>query len=181
MRGLSSWVPPKRVHGVRFGLAIAPSGTAGECVDYLSHAAGGAGLPFVLRWEADLIVEWTEPPPMSATAPAPAVLSTDGTLWLAYRIARDPHHCAVVRFHRVEEYSWGAPPAVHVVEVRPELPRGSFYEIPGTALPEAGGRERRWLVTFPDAMLEVRAADAEVVLRATAAISPAHALAALLA
>jgi hypothetical protein len=118
---------------------------------------------------------------MSATAPAPAVLSTDGTLWLAYRIARDPHHCAVVRFHHVEEYAWGAPPAVHVVEVRPELPRGSFYEIPGIPFPEAGGRQRRWLATFPDAMLEVRAADAELVLRATAAISPAHALAALLA
>jgi hypothetical protein len=37
------------------------------------------------------------------------------------------------------------------------------------------------LATFPDAMLEVRAADAELVLRATAAVSPAHALAALLA
>jgi hypothetical protein len=128
-----------------------------------------------------MLVEWTEPPAMSATAPAPAVRSTDGTLWLAYRIARDPHHCAVVRFHRVENYAWGAPPAAHVVEVRPELPRGSFYEIPDTAPPETARRERRWLATFPDAMLEVRAADAEVVLRATAAISPAHALAALLA
>jgi hypothetical protein len=109
------------------------------------------------------------------------VLSTDGTLWLAYRIARDPHHCAVVRFHRVEEYAWGLPPAVHVAEVRPELPRGSFYEVPGTARSQSAGRERHWLATFPDAMLKVRAADAEVVLRATAAISPAHALAALLA
>ena len=127
-----------------------------------------------------MLVEWTEPPPRSATAPAPAVLATDGTLWLAYRIARDPHHCAVVRFHRVEEYGWGAPPAVHVVEVRPELPRGGFYEIP-IARSKPAGRERRWLATFPDVMLEVRAADAEVVLRATAAISPAHALAALLA
>lgn len=126
-----------------------------------------------------MIVEWTEPPPMSATAPAPAVLSTDSTLWLAYRIARDPHHCAVVRFHHVEEYAWGPPPAAHVEEVRPELPRGSFYEIPDTAQSE--GRARRWLATFPDAMLKVLAADAEVVLRATAAISPAHALAALLA
>jgi hypothetical protein len=140
-------------------------------------------LPFALWWDEDLVmlVEWTEPPPMSATAPAPAVLSTDGTLWLAYRIARDPHHCAVVRFHRVAEYAWGVPPAVHVDEVRPELPRGSFYEIPGTTPSEAAGRERRWLATFPDAMLKVRAADAEVVLRATAAINPAHALAALLA
>ena len=34
--------------------------------------------------------EWTEPPAMNATLPAPAVLSSDGTLWLAYRIARDP-------------------------------------------------------------------------------------------
>jgi hypothetical protein len=128
-----------------------------------------------------LFVEWTEPPPMSATAPAPAVLSTDGTLWLAYRIARDPHHCAVVRFHRVEEYAWGVPPAVHLGEVRPELPRGSFYEVPGAARPQAPGRDRRWLATFPDAMLKVQAADAEVVRRATAAINPAHALAALLA
>jgi hypothetical protein len=47
-----------------------------------------------------MLKEWTEPPPMSAAAPAPAILSSDGTLWLAYRIARDPHHCAVLRFHR---------------------------------------------------------------------------------
>jgi hypothetical protein len=122
-----------------------------------------------------MLVEWTEPPLMSATAPAPVVLSTGSTLWLAYRIARDPHHCAVVRFHRVEEYAWGTP----VDDVRAELPRGSFYEIPATEQSE--GSERRWLATFPDAMLKVRAADAEMVLRATAAISPAHALAALLA
>ena len=126
-------------------------------------------------------VEWTEPPPMSATHPAPAVLSSDGTLWLAYRIARDPHHCAVVRFHRVEQYAWGAPPVAHLSDDPARLPRGSFYEIPGAGAPEAPGRERRWLATFPDAMLEVRAADAELVLRATAAPSPAHALAALLA
>jgi hypothetical protein len=131
--------------------------------------------------ERRMLVEWTEPPPMSATAPAPAVLSSDGTLWLAYRIARDPHHCAVVRFHRVEQHTWGAPPVVHMVEATPELPRGSFYEIPGAIGPAEAGRERRWLVTFPDAMLEVRAADAELVLRAAAAPSPAHALAALLA
>jgi hypothetical protein len=118
---------------------------------------------------------------MSATAPAPAVLSSDGTLWLAFRIGRDPHHCAVVRFHHVVRYAWGDPPAAHVEEITQELPRGSFYEIPGGTKSEAGERERRWLVTFPDAMLEVRAADAEVVLRATAAPSPSHALAALLA
>jgi hypothetical protein len=127
-----------------------------------------------------MLVEWTEPPPMSATAPAPAILSSDGTLWLAYRIARDPHHCAVVRFNHVQQYAWGAPPAAHLVDDRPDLPRGSFYEVPASASPVTG-RERRWLATFPDATLEVRAADAELVLRATAAVSPAHALAALLA
>ena len=42
-------------------------------------------------------------------------------------------------------------------------------------------RERRWIVTFPEALLNVRAADVEVVLRATAALVPSHALAALLA
>lgn len=120
------------------------------------------------------MLEWTEPPAMSAAAPAPAAFASDGTLWVAYRIARDPHHCAVVRFHRVEHYVWGAPPAVHMVEEAAELPRGSFYEVPG-----APGR--RWLVTFPDAVLDVVAADAELVLRAAAAQSPAHALAALLA
>lgn len=128
-----------------------------------------------------MLAEWTEPPPMSAAAPAPAVLCSDGTLWLAYRIGRDPHHCAVVRFHRVERYVWGPPPAAHVEEVTPALPRGSFYEVRGGTDDEARGPGRRWLVTFPDAMLEVRAADAEVVLRAAAAPSPAHALAALLA
>ena len=60
-----------------------------------------------------MLREWTEPPAMSATAPAPALLSSDGTLWLAYRIARDPHHCAVLRFHHVGHYAWGAPPAAY--------------------------------------------------------------------
>ena len=72
-----------------------------------------------------MLREWTDPPPMSANAPAPAVLATDDTLWLAYRIARDPHHCAVVRFNRVEDYPWGAPPAVHGDEVPGDLPRGA--------------------------------------------------------
>ena len=114
---------------------------------------------------------------MSATMPAPAALSSDGTLWLAYRIARDPHHCAVVRFHHVEQYAWGPSPAVHGPEQADRPPQGGFYQV--GAAGEAG--RRRWLVTFPDAVLEVRAADAEVVLRAAAALGPAHALAALLA
>ena len=117
---------------------------------------------------------------MSASAPAPALLSTDGTLWLAYRIARDPNHCAVVRFHHVQQYLWGPPPAAHALEVPGELPRGSFYEV-ATPLLEPGSRGRRWIITFPDALLEVHAADGEVVLRATAALAPSHALAALLA
>lgn len=116
---------------------------------------------------------------MSAVAPAPAVLSSDGTLWLAYRIARDPHHCAVIRFHGVQQYLWGLPPAVHGLDSLDALSQGSFYEVP-LAAGEAGGVGRRWLITFPDAMLEVRAADGEVVLRAAAALGPAHVLAALL-
>jgi hypothetical protein len=123
------------------------------------------------------LVEWIEPPPMSDTAPAPAVLSSDGTLWLAYRIARDPHHCAVIRFHDAGHYEWGAAPATHVPESEGDLPRGSFYEVPGPS----GVAARRWIITFPDAILDVRAADVEVVLRAAAALGPAHALAALLA
>ena len=118
---------------------------------------------------------------MSAASPAPAVLSSDGTLWLAYRIARDPHHCAVLRFHRVEQYVWGAPPAVHGLEEAGALAQGGFYEVPRGVGIGAHGLGRRWLITFPDAILDVRAADAEVVLRAAAALGPAHALAALLA
>ena len=118
---------------------------------------------------------------MSPLAPAPAVLSSDGTLWLAYRIARDPHHCAVLRFHHVEQYGWGAPPAVHGLESIGALSQGSFYEVPAAIGTDAGGSGRRWLITFPDAMLEVRAASGEVVLRAAGALGPAHALAALLA
>jgi hypothetical protein len=125
-----------------------------------------------------MLQEWTEPPPMSASAPEPAVLSTDNTLWLAYRIARDPGHCAVVRFLRVEQYGWGPPPAAHGVELGGELPRGSFYEVSPVGV---GAMTRRWIVTFPDALLDVRAADGEVVLRAAAALGPSHALAALLA
>ena len=127
-----------------------------------------------------LLKEWAEPPPMSATAPLPAVLSSDSTLWVAYRIARDPHHCAVVRFHHVEHFAWGDPPSRLNVELSGELSRGSFYEVPATSGGAAQGG-RRWLVTFPEAILEVRAGEAEVVLRATAAVAPAHALAALLA
>lgn len=111
--------------------------------------------------------------------PAPAVLASDGTLWLAYRIARDPHHCAVVRFHQLEEYAWGPSPAVHAPEQADRPPPGGFYQV--AAEGGAGGSARRWLITFPEAVLEVRAADAEVVLRAAAALGPAHALAALLA
>jgi hypothetical protein len=126
-----------------------------------------------------MLREWTEPPAMSATMPAPAALSSDGTLWLAYRIARDPHHCAVVRFHHLEEYAWGPSPAVHGPEEADRPPQGGFYEV-GMA-GEASRSGRRWVITFPDAVLEVRAAEAEVVLRAAAALGPAHALAALLA
>jgi hypothetical protein len=117
--------------------------------------------------------EWNDPPLMSATAPAPALLSSDGTLWLAYRIARDPHHCSVVRFDDVERYRFGEPPAALGLESLSELARGSFYSVSGD------GAVPRWLVTFPDAILEVRARTARVVLRAAAALSPAHTLAAL--
>jgi hypothetical protein len=128
-----------------------------------------------------MLREWNEPPPMSPTAPAPAVLASDSTLWVAYRIARDPHHCAVLRFHRVEEYRWGAPPAVHGVDEEGPLAQGSFYEVAAMPGRGAGAGGRRWLITFPDAILEICAADGEVVLRAAAALGPAHALAALLA
>ena len=128
-----------------------------------------------------MLREWTEPPAMSATMPAPAALSSDGPLWLAYRIARDPHHCAVVRFHHVEEYAWGPSPAVHGPEQADRPPQGSFYQVGAEGETSGAGGGRRWVVTFPDAVLAVRAADAEVVLRAAAALGPAHALAALLA
>jgi hypothetical protein len=98
---------------------------------------------------------------MSAAAPAPAVLSSDGTLWLAYRIARDRHHCAVLRFHHLEYYTWGAPPAVPGPERVAELPQGGFYEVPAGKTADAVGRGRRWLITFPDAILEIRAAEGE--------------------
>lgn len=128
-----------------------------------------------------MLDEWTEPPPMSVLAPAPAVLSSDSTLWLAYRIERDPHHCAVIRFHQVQHYAWGAPPAVHGLESLGDLSQGHFYEVPATTRADVAGPGRRWLITFPDAILEVQAAEGEVVLRAAAALGPAHALAALLA
>jgi hypothetical protein len=79
----------------------------------------------------------------------------------------------------VEEYGWGAPPAAHGLEQAGSLPQGGFYEVPCAGLETRSGR-RRWLITFPDAILDVRADDAEVVLRAAAALGPAHALAALL-
>ena len=115
--------------------------------------------------------------PMSASAPAPAVLSTDNTLWLAYRIARDPSHCAVVRFLRVEQYGWGPPPAAYGVEIPGALPRGSFYEVP-----PAGVARRHGAGSSPFPTRAGRAGCGwEVVLRAAAALGPSHALAALLA
>jgi hypothetical protein len=69
---------------------------------------------------------------------------------------------------------------VHGVEEDGPLAQGSFYEVPGAPGEVAGAGTRRWIITFPDAALEVRAADGEVVLRAAAALGPAHALAALL-
>jgi hypothetical protein len=127
-----------------------------------------------------MLQEWTDPPPMSATAAAPATRSTGGTLWLAYRIARDPDHCAIVRFRGVERYAWGQSPAVHLVGRPGDMPRGSFYALaaddPGAA---SGGC--RWIVTFPDAVLDVHAAQGDVIRRAVAAPAPSHALAALLA
>jgi hypothetical protein len=120
-----------------------------------------------------MLQEWTDPPPMSAPAPAPAVLCSEGTLWLAYRIARDANHCSVIRFDGVEHYRFGEPPAALGLESLSEPARGSFYSVPGV------GSVARWLVTFPDAILDVRARAARVVLRAAAALSPAHALAAL--
>jgi hypothetical protein len=128
-----------------------------------------------------MLKEWTEPPAMSDTAPLPALLLSDGTLWLAYRVARDPHHCAVVRFLHVIQHAWGEPPARLAEDLDGRLVRGSFYEVPAGPIDAAAGPGRRWLVTFPDAILEIRATDAEVVLRATAVVAPAHALAALLA
>ena len=124
-----------------------------------------------------MLEEWTAPPPMSTKAPEPAVLSSGRSLWLAYRIARDPHHCSVIRFDGIERYAWGPPPASLGVESPGDLPQGSFYEVLSPGRDEAGCR---WLVTFPDALLEVRATAAHVVLRAAAAVAPAHALAALL-
>ena len=110
-------------------------------------------------------------------APAPTVVSAGEDLWLAYRTRRDPDHCAVVRFRQTTESSWGDPLESSSAAL-PVMPRSGFYEIRPSA-PAGGGR--RWVVTFPDAVLQVRAMAAEVALRATAAASPAHALAALLA
>jgi hypothetical protein len=128
-----------------------------------------------------MLKEWADPPPMNATAPLPALRTSDDTLWVAYRIARDPHHCAVVRFDHVEHHAWGDRPSRLGAELSGELPRGNFYEVATQGGDAGAERGRRWLVTFPEAILEVRAASAEVVLRAIAAVSPAHALAALLA
>jgi hypothetical protein len=86
----------------------------------------------------------------------------------------------VVRFSRVDDFAWGAPPAAHGADVSGDLPRGSFYEVVSGNGAEAG-LGRRWIITFPDALLDVRAAAGEVILRATAAVEPSHALAALLA
>ena len=125
-----------------------------------------------------MLEEWTQPPPMSPVAPAPAVLSSDSTLWLAYRIARDPHHCAVIRFHHVQQYAWAHRPPSMAWRAWARSRKAASTRSRWRAGRRSGGR--RWLITFPDAMLEVRAADAEVVLRAAAALGPAHALAALL-
>jgi hypothetical protein len=81
----------------------------------------------------------------------------------------------------MQQYRWGAPPAAYGPERLGELVQGSFYEVSAGHRVAGSTSGRRWLITFPEAMFEVRAADGEVVLRAAAAVGPAHALAALLA
>lgn len=115
-------------------------------------------------------------------APEPALAAHPPTLRLAYRIARDPPHFAVVRFDGVQRH---AVEALDEVGLRghPLYPRGlrshRFHEVLPPLLEEEARRVglRRWLVVFRDELVEVLARRARVVVRAIEAPGARAALA----
>ena len=117
---------------------------------------------------------------MDIGAPQPSFERFGRTLYLAYRIGSDSDHFAVLRFDDVDHMSFGDPNDERL-ETHPLYPIGlepyRFYEVHGDATTTG---LRRWIITFHDDTAEITAGEGCVLVRATAASSAAHAIAALL-
>jgi hypothetical protein len=121
---------------------------------------------------------------MDVRAPDPCVLRKDTDLWLAYRIARDRDHFAVIRFEGLEDYILGEPDEEHLYE-HPFFPYGlasfHFHEVLPPLLPaeRASRGLRRWIANFRDETLDVVARSVTLAARAIAAADSASALASI--
>lgn len=130
-----------------------------------------------------MINPWTAPPAMARGNPDTSLRLMGTELWLAYRIARDPDHYAVIRFSEVEKHEFGPPDEDHLYE-HPLFPYGleayHFHKVLPPTLNRrvAAARLRRWVITFPHATLDVTARRAALIVRAIAARDAEGALAA---
>jgi hypothetical protein len=128
------------------------------------------------RNEQTIVEIWPEPAPMESGAPEPALVREGELVWVAYR-AQDPgfpgyehpgvieymdthpgESFAVLRFDGVVECSLGPPNEDHLHE-HPLYGRGlKFYGFHRVRWPGQPGN--RWIVTFHDETLDIRAKSA---------------------
>ena len=122
---------------------------------------------------------WPHVPPMDVRAPHYALLAEGSWVWVAYRTDDDDAggSFAVVQFYSVEEHRLGPPDAEHLDE-HPLHGRGlepfAFHTVL-EAIPDPY-TPVRWVATFRDATLEVRAVNVTVVARGVRAASARDAL-----
>ena len=124
-----------------------------------------------------MLREWTDPPRMDCVAPQPVVASSGTDCWVSYRTNRHAHF-AVLRFTSVQAYTYcerddtrlpGGPAAGAGLNPR------TWYRLDEPGL--ASQRLARWIATFPEAMYDVTARQAVVIVRAIEARDSASALA----
>lgn len=133
-----------------------------------------------------MITPWDAPPAMAVGPPDTSLRLKGSELWLAYRIARDPDHYAVIRFSDVEKHEFGPPDIEHLYE-HSLFPYGlephHFHKVLPPTLNRrvAAAHLRRWVVTFPHATLDVTARRGALIVRAIAARDAEGALAAVTA
>ena len=126
--------------------------------------------------------EWTQPPPMEAGAPLPAIRKEGDQLWVAYACRNpdfpgwdsgvQPDHpgfeiwSAILRFDGVSDYHFGAPSDEHLY-THPLYEKGlrayGYYEARGTSRLEKQKNKKHWIITFHDRTLEIVADSAHIV------------------
>jgi hypothetical protein len=119
---------------------------------------------------------------MDNGVPQPTLEREGTNVLLAYRTSRKDDHFAILQFDEVRDLSFGDPNDETLESHRlyaHGLEPYRFHEIHEDDGVPSGFR--RWIVTFHDDTLDVVARSARVVIRATAAESAGHALAAFLA